>query len=366
MFETQIVFIVGAGASCKLGFPAADKLTGIIREMTRDEHGDSKYRALKNAHLAQAITSIARRSDDPTDKKNELYRATVAINQGMDVSPSIDTFIDTHSERPEIAEVGKLAIVQAILEAEFASKLCPQTDVPSDRPNLGPLRETWYRPWFQMLITVIREDAMEAVFRNVSVITFNYDRCIEAYLVHALRANFDADEERVFRLMSEAPIHHAYGAVGSLKGSSDRLVIQRGQAPPVRFGDRTERVDLVSVAPHLRTFTEEVGSSEEVARMRRLVAGAETIVFLGFGFNDDNLALIRPEEGVRSRCRRIFATALGASEPERASITSTLKHWARSDLLGDNKIHVGAWGCSELFHEFRTALPGPGSHLVSQ
>jgi hypothetical protein len=194
------------------------------------------------------------------------------------------------------------------------------------------------------------------IFSHTSIITFNYDRCIEEFLAHALVMYFSISISEAYKIVSRIKIFHAYGAVGSLKGRVGEKIVPCGSAPPVRFGQEVSWELLRDVGPHITTFTEESRSTEEVERMRDLVLDAETIVFLGFGFNDNNLALIRPDNGRVLGAKRIFATACHAPEQERAEIHNKLSLWSGFPEKKRLMIKVGDWTARQFFKEFPTAL----------
>jgi hypothetical protein len=152
---------------------------------------------------------------------NIIFRDAVKIRDAMPQAISIDNFIDAHSTAPGVVVCGKLGIAQAILEAERNSRLSlPEEPGRRNKLDHGRIPGTWYLPFFQLLTENLRNEDVDTIFDNVSIITFNYDRCIEHYLYHAIQ-NYYAIVD-VERLMKRLKIYHPYGVVGSLPWQDPR------------------------------------------------------------------------------------------------------------------------------------------------
>jgi hypothetical protein len=84
------------------------------------------------------------------------------------------------------------------------------------------------------------------------------------------------------------------------------------------------------------------------------VRKAEVIVFLGFGFHQQNLELVRPEDP--SDAKRVFATALGISKSDCEVVKIQIQR-----LLGQGPERFGIdlrndLTCPGLFNEFWRSL----------
>ena len=109
--------------------------------------------------------------------------------------------------------------------------------------------------------------------------TFNYDRCIEQFLLsrftHTLALSSDAAREALGRI----PIYHAYGSLGNLADTSNR----------VDFGASDMFTPLA--ASGIITYTEEV-ETNRVKQIRELISVADKLVFLGCAYHPQNLELL--------------------------------------------------------------------------
>lgn len=139
----------------------------------------------------------------------------MAIRDAMPQALSIDNYLDAHSSDEKIELCGKLAIVECILEAERQSRLFFKLPEASGIDMSG-LNETWYANFFQLLTENVRKEDVGKVFENVSFIVFNYDRCIEHFLVYATANYYRITIENAQQLVSKLTLLHPYGVVGRL------------------------------------------------------------------------------------------------------------------------------------------------------
>ncbi|WP_245424669.1 hypothetical protein [Rhizobium sophoriradicis] len=215
---------------------------------------------------------------------------------------SIDNYLHAHAEDETITWVGKLGIAASILEAERRSKLAPDRD--RETVDLSAVSNSWYTPFFQMLTEGVQRTALGGIFDNVAFITFNYDRCIEHYLMHALANYFRIDHQEAQALVHQLRIEHPYGQVGHLPWQKPRV--------STAFGKDFQGQELAEIAAQIRTFTERIEDGDMLSRARRLISEAEVVVYLGFSYGDMNMELLSVD---RAEGRSIFGTSLGISAP---------------------------------------------------
>jgi hypothetical protein len=176
MFRRQTLFVIGAGASNEFDIPVGkDLATNISRKMDlRREDGDTSL----YEHMKQ--------SQDPKDNDKWQY-AAFKIRDALPLCRSIDDFLDIHRSDEFKIAYGKAAIVKTILEAENKSSLYfnPQSH---QTIAFNDNAETWLVK-FMAVLSQERRD-VEKIFENVAFIVFNYDRCLEHFLVHALQVQY--------------------------------------------------------------------------------------------------------------------------------------------------------------------------------
>jgi hypothetical protein len=346
MFKSKTVFIVGAGASQEAGLPTGAELKQIIAKKLNITYnvGINLYSPdTGDASIAAALADYARRT---TGDINPFLFEAWKIRDAMPQAISIDNFLDAHAGNVGLELCGKLAIVQAILEAESRSKLNVNED---KRESFNPtkLANTWYENFFQLFTENVRVDALENLCTNISFIVFNYDRCVEHFLYHALQNYYAVKERDAATLLHGLKIAHPYGAVG-------RLPWQEGPGG-VAFGGRHRGMNLLEIASQVKTFTERVDDAAALAAIREQVQEAETVVFLGFAFHSLNMQLLSPETA--SRVRRVFGTAKGISDTDIQIVSSEIVE----TLKGSAGLHVSnKLSCSALFAEHWRAISRGG------
>lgn len=305
MFERSTVFIIGAGASREINFPMGAELTGIIANKVRIAFSNGRDPTSGDNRVISAIQHQLNQKGERDG--NPYYRAGRDIASGMAQAISIDNYLHAHAEEETITWVGKLGIAASILEAERRSKLAPDRD--RETVDLSAVSNSWYTPFFQMLTEGVQRTALDGIFDNVAFITFNYDRCIEHYLMHALANYFRIDHQEAQALVHQLRIEHPYGQVG-------RLPWQK-PGGSTSFGKDFQGHELPGIAEKIRTFTERTEDGDMLARTRRLISEAEIVVYLGFSYGDMNMELLSVEQAGE---RSIFGTSLGISAPNKKVI----------------------------------------------
>jgi hypothetical protein len=198
------------------------------------------------------------------------------------------------------------------------------------------------------LILRYPEERVHEIFDNVSVINFNYDRALEYFLVEALRTYYDLSEEDAERVLLNLRILHPYGTVGPWHEGTDHLPF--GEVVP-------DPGNLLHLAKRIRTYTETSQHAEDV---KKLVSNARTIIFLGFGYIEENLELLGPDQPSRSTVK-IYGTAYKISEHDRAIIEWRLGRFLSGDAgpgvsAGQPRVALLDGKCAQLFDEHRFGI----------
>src|SRR5262249_36707437 len=116
----------------------------------------------------------------------EYQEAAWLIRDGIALAQSIDDFIDLHRTTPYLVQYGKAAIVKSILEAEHQSRLYFKTPAGPEIFSPEGIADTWFVKFMHLLGRGIPKQDAREIFDHVSFIVFNYDRCVEHFLFHAL------------------------------------------------------------------------------------------------------------------------------------------------------------------------------------
>lgn len=217
-----------------------------------------------------------------------------------------------------------------------------------NRIDYKNLEKTWYVQFVKILIDQVPLDKLDDLFSNISIVCFNYDRCIQHFLIWAVSSHYSIHYEKSRMLVENLQILHPYGSIGNLPLAGSEKGIEFGQ---------NSNVEIVSLSESIKTYTEQIEDNELLQKVRREVIEAETIVFLGFGFHPQNMNLLSPIK--TTNARRVFATAKGFSNSDstiiKDQIRSMLKPEPPNNLILNIQVRNDL-SCAELFSEYRRTL----------
>ncbi len=276
--------MVGAGASAECGLPAGDDLkqtiAGILGSLTSSK--DIGLRHLVSTAFGQ-------------DTANEL--STV-----IPTFPSMDEALHYLRDREKTVLLGKAAIVDQILVAERNSRLI--TPGNHLRANVDALEGTWMPNFLSMALSAVTMSDIGVAFQNVTIINFNYDRTFEHYMYAALQSKALLSPERAHSVIQNIRVIRPYGWLGGLEWSGN---------PKVSFGGLYADADISALAGQIRTYTEqaEQGLQDQI---QAVIEPAALVIFLGFGFHQQNLTLIKDRAPSARRHKHIFGTVYGINE----------------------------------------------------
>ncbi len=344
--STQTVFIVGAGASKELNLPTGDELKKIIAnkfKISADYGG--------NLHGGDRELLLAMSSKEANDRDYKNWQKYAKLtSEVMPLAPSIDNFLDAHSGNKVLEFCGKAAIVKSIIEAEKGSNVFVNVNGNIyNKINFNKCENTWLNAFFKTLSANCTITDLPKRLKTITFIIFNYDRCIEHFLYHAIIEYYDISREECASILSNLTIFHPYGSVGALPWRSRENAIE--------FGKELSVQELVTLANSIKTFTEGTSKSDsEINVMRSRLKSSDKIIFLGFAYHEINMNLLCPKVPLKdSRHQpKIFGTAFGQSPSDTENIIQTL-----SVLLNAPKDGVlirndkKSW---ELFYEYSRAL----------
>ncbi len=259
MVGKETVLVLGAGASKAFGFPTGEELVEEIYSMVDRDRGG--YREL----FWEVINKYYSGRLDNFDKVLK------------DANPlSIDSWLE---HNPYYIEVGKVAIAIALLYREMHSNLRPKNN------------------WYQLLFKRLNSPFEEFQNNKLSIITFNYDRSLEQYLFKAFKnTHIGKREEEYKEKLNQFRILHVYGSLGRLDWQFDN---PENNLPLVSYGHTLDRDTVYSAAESIKIIPPknqrevfdvvQKSISDEFNKAQKLIAGAEALYFLGFGYNQDNM-----------------------------------------------------------------------------
>jgi hypothetical protein len=285
MISKKTVIVLGAGASKPYGFPTGPELVYEICEKLRDSRGGTT-RLLRDAGAkAEEIERL----------KDGLRRAQLY---------SIDEFLE---HRTDLFNVGKSAVAAMLIPKEYSS--------------LGHLFDLKKKDhWYRLFRNSLRSSFKAFVQNQIKVITFNYDRSFEFYLLESLCNSYQKSPEECSAILEAIPIVHIYGSLGPLPWQSPS-----DEALP--YGHASATPDLVVSASHeIKVLQEGRGEVEKRFKLaHEWLNWADRVVFLGFGFHPDNVRRLNLRGLRQDQERKGTCLALPLGLRERA-VSCT--HWA--------------------------------------
>lgn len=256
-----------------MSFPTGPTLVDLICEISTQERAQ------------QLITAYG---IDIQNKMvvEEVLEFTAALRESG--RTTIDEFL---RDRMDYSTIGRRAIAHSLLRMEYKHRLFGE---PPDEPN-------WYRYLYRQMSTTW-DDLRKNKLR---VITFNYDRSLEAFLFHAITRSYNRGPSDVAAVLEEISVVHLYGQLGPLPWQ-DRM---RGRDFHDEFISNPAALDIA--AEGIRIVHDDIGidTDPSLRRAHEYMAWAERIHFLGFGY--DQLNLDRLRLGDLEGKKQISGTCLG-------------------------------------------------------
>lgn len=316
--ERKTVIVVGAGASREFGLPIGLELQKTISSMLDIRLGRHGVGRSGNAKIIETCRMF--QSGDV----QAYHEAGRLISLGVGLTDSIDNFLDKHSNDDKVQYMGKLAIAKAISDAELGSSLARYRSDNRSSFSMSEFDKTWLHGLFRNLQRGIHVENVETIFDNVSFVVFNYDRCIEMFLLEALVRAYGIKMRKAADILKRANIYHPYGSLGSLPIMGDV------PKDSLRFGgvDYHPSDDLHNIAKRISTYKEEVRDGGELSQAREWIIEADQLVFLGFAFHPQNVKLLSPSCEISAR--RILGTSFSISEFNQQEIQDSILRSFRS------------------------------------
>ena len=343
----KTVFIVGAGASKEAQLPTGNELKGSISSLLDIRFDFGSKQKSGDYLITQALRTLVKLPDGRNGDINPYLHEAWHIRDALPQAISIDNFIDCQRDNKMIAICGKLAIVRSILEAEKNSILFYDKFDRNPGIQYSSLEKTWYLPFFQLLTENCEQNDLEERFNSIAFIVFNYDRCLEHFLYHALQNYYRVSENEAAGLVKSMCIYHPYGSVGPLAWS--------GVGNSMDFGAEPHASQLLELTSKIKTFTEGTDpNSSDISSIKEHVCQANKLVFLGFAFHKLNMKLIATENCDRTSSKPVkcFASTLGISKSDEEVITEQIYELYNSEI----NVNMANLACSAFFSEFWRSL----------
>lgn len=318
MMERKTLIVVGAGASCEYGLPSGAELTKVL-----SNHIDFSVDDFGKLTGGDRMIRLAIEADDA---RADLLEATRIVRKALPLATSIDNLIHVHRANSRVALVAKMAIARAISTAEKNSSLYAEDDAFLLKKEKG-----WLTPFFQLMAEGSDFCELKIRLKNLSLVVFNYDRCIEHFLLHAVCRYFNVSSADASDTLQSLEIIHPYGEIAPIPWQD--------HANGVRFGDELNTDQLRRSVDSLRTFTEGMRDSSRIREaLMRVTSEADIKVFIGFAFHDLNMRILYPHDrDVSKPMRRVIATAFEQSD---SNTQDLIKQLSRFEKISPHKLVV--------------------------
>lgn len=311
MFKDKTVLILGAGASRPYGSPTSGELrqlllgidTGSVLDKLQPRLSLRQDRSPRDGmnvpihHLInEDMKAAAYNETTHLDRFRQQFRLAERV--------SIDAFINglpPAVDGIDMAHIARSSVAAILLRLERHAALTGD--------------------WYQWLLEFLLRDGRDFPIDRLTVITFNYDRSLERYLDQAFEHSFRLKPEEARAMRDRIKFIHVYGSLGDLN--------------EVGWGDVGSQF---GAAAKLALATPRIEEERKNA-MRKALANAQRVIFMGFAFWKENLDVLHDNhERTGSRTitthdltlraaddwfrKKVFASRYGLWETTRKEVTA--------------------------------------------
>ncbi len=332
MINKKTVLVLGAGASCPYGYPSGARLRELI---CLDEGFWQSYGEYLRGH--EFGQSEREKRSEEVNRFRKIFKDSYA--------QSIDVFI---ANNPKLAPIGKYIIAYEVFRSERRSLFGEQAKIAQESflsarelGRFGPrdllsqplfLGGDWYFYLYNRLVTglVGKNTLPDFSNSNLAFITFNYDRSLEQFLYEGLSNLFtEVSEPDIIKCLKELKILHVYGQIAPLKWQDPKQSVD--------YKPKIGESLLERAAANIKTIYEQK-ESPELNEVRQLLAQAEQIFFLGFGYAEENLEILKLPDRTK-RTTEIYGTTFELEIREKFDIHSKIKEWL--PVESTNQVTIG-------------------------
>jgi hypothetical protein len=327
MLKHRTTIVLGAGASKELGLPLGVELQAQIHHLLKLELNALKSGSVSD--LRSPAYPVGAAMLEMNYDAATLLRTYQHLIVGILESPSIDTFLNHNCDDNALVTMGKLAILNCILRGE---QECFAYDPAKAEEHFFPYNAQRQRqknpnyldiPWptfavqnsylnvlWNELSQSHRNDDLDELFRNLSIVNFNYDRSVEYVFSQKIAAAFPlAPAQKRSDVLDSLHCIRPYGSP-----SGDQLYSSARLPFACRNASLHEHIGSI------RTFTEAL--DEKVGLdIKDAISNSRVVVILGFGFHPQNLDLLTVD---RRGMQQVFFSHFGGARENVDSIRRDL------------------------------------------
>lgn len=342
MLRTRTTLIVGAGASAELQFPTNAELLARIIQGYDFKRANSETSTRDGQLLLRNIYKLAERLNK---KVGDVAAAAERLRNACRLGRSIDTVLEQYDHDPLVVACGKLAITFFMGQAESRSNLKDAPRVEGELPLQGKIAEYWIYQLGQLITSGVPRSKIGQTLEQLTIINFNYDRSVEHFLPYALVMAYGIELKEAQQVIAEKlDIVHPHGSIG-------RLPWQKGEAPQAEWGVE-QPWNIHAIAAQLKSLNERSTDRNALRDIRLSVASAKRLVFLGFGFQPQNIDLLF--ENTLSHNPEVLISTYGMSSGNAATVAQMIRRLAGLETADQLMISANkAW---EVLRDFSLLL----------
>lgn len=196
--------------------------------------------------------------------------------------------------------------MKAIIEAERQSTLYFDPSSRRDRP-LSSASDSWLAMILRDLTRGYSARNVSDAFSDITLVNFNYDRCVEHFIFNWLQDIYRLPQNEAGEIVRSILIYHPYGRIAPLDWEDPR----EGMA----YGSSYSPESLLRMARKIRTYSEVFEPDSGLSQVRDRLRVVESVVFLGFGFHQQNMNILSVGDAPSGRSLSCFSTKSGISAP---------------------------------------------------
>jgi len=179
--------------------------------------------------------------------------------------------------------------------------------------------------WYEYFYNKLNARFEDFIQNNVSVITFNYDRSLEHYLLTAIQNDYGRTEAEAADVLKSIPIIHLHGNLGNLPS--------RGKENARNYSARVTTESIKVCIDNIKIIHEgiDIDKDPELSQAHQLISEAEIICFLGLGYDKTNLDRLKATEIFEGK-EKIFCSAKGLTQKECMNTSDYIKGNTEIDI----------------------------------
>ena len=293
MIETPITLILGAGASAPYGYPVGrglkKKIISSLHEMIKNDNGWVKEFGC------------------PKDLIFDF-----AYKFQISKAPSIDSFLERNKENVNFTKIGKIAILDIISQSESESRLFKEEE-DYDIMEIYEIDD-----WYTYLVEKLYGPNIDEIFENIRVISYNYDRSLEAFLINPLEG-YDriSSFKDAVSIMKKFQIVHMYGRLDNLPWEGNWRMGRE-------YGDKIETDTLFDLSEEIKLI-HETKELNTIDKANNFIDESKKVYFLGLDLHNNRSNIEDLLDTSLLEDKRILATAYGLEDEEIGTIERFFK-----------------------------------------